>query len=181
MKKIKVLALVVTGLLTFAFVSGCLEDDGTKLEPSPVKNRHDEGILTLYFADQDANFLLVEERALEGGAEVAPEVALSALIEGPKIGGRFATIPKETELLDIEIKDEFAYVNFNKGFVDNYMLGSAAEAMTIYSVVNTLTEFKEIKSVKFLSEGKSLDIIGSNFDFRVQVFERNEDLIGSER
>lgn len=180
MKSLKMSALLLIALIALISISACLNKDGAKPEPPKIDNRHDEGIITLFFADKDANFLLIEERTVEGEGEITPKVAFKALIEGPAAKGRFATIPKNTKLLSLEIKDKIAYVNLSHDFKENYLLGSAAETMTIYSIVNTLTGFSDIRAVKFLLEGAPLVIEGSNFDFKVQIFERNEDLIASE-
>ncbi len=173
MKNLKFLAIFIMVASIIFSASGCSKgsnQDGVK--PS---------VLKLYFADKEAQFLLLEKRELNQSMAATPKEALAALIAGPKVEGHFPTIPKGSELLGIEIEDGLVSVDFNMEFKNNYQLGSAAEGMTIYSIVNTLTEFNDIKRVRFLVEGKALDIAGSNYDFTVQTFERDEDLISTQK
>jgi len=72
------------------------------------------------------------------------------LIKGPKVAGLKPTIPEGTKLRSaIKIEGDVAIVDFTKEFRDNHPGGKAEERMTIYSVVNSLTELKEINKVKF--------------------------------
>ena len=53
------------------------------------------------------------------------------------------------------IKDGVATVNLTKDFVDKHPGGKDAERLTLYSIVNSLTEVKDIQKVKFLINGKA--------------------------
>jgi len=192
MRTLKFLVVILSVLLIGAFICGCQEEKELETRPvneSEIVEEFSESTetatseteseiteLTLYFSDGQAMYLLPEKRKVPK-TETPAQVAIEELIKGSEEAGHVSTIPEGTMLNSIDIDDETAYVDFSEEFKENYQLGSAAEIMTVYSIVNTLTEFPAIKKVKFLVEGKPLEIPGSNFDFKTQEFSRNADLI----
>ena len=48
----------------------------------------------------------------------------------------------------------FHLIDLSKEFIDNHEGGEEAENLTIYSIVNTLTELNEVASVKILINGR---------------------------
>ena len=130
--------------------------------------------ITLYFGDNQGEKLVKEVRTVPKTEAVA-KVAVEELIKGPTQGGE-ATMPKGTRLLDISVKEGTAEVNLSKEFVDNHPGGSAGERLTIYSVVNTLTEFSTIKQVRFLVEGSPVDTIAGHMDVS-QPVQREESVL----
>jgi len=192
LKLFKFLIIFMFIMSIAVFTIGCNKEEKTKIEnqgetetlyevkesTTTVSNASETEMirLTLYFPDKEAMYLLAEERDV-AKTKAPAEAAIEELIKGPKEERHIAVIPVRTELNGINIEDETAYVDFNEEFKTNYRLGSAAETMTVYSIVNTLTEFSTIKKVKFLVNGESFEIEGSNFDFKIQEFSRNEDLI----
>jgi len=72
------------------------------------------------------------------------------LIKGPKVAGLKPTIPEGTKLRSaIKIEGDVAIVDFTKSSGIIIREEKAEERMTIYSVVNSLTELKEINKVNF--------------------------------
>jgi len=117
---------------------------------------------TLYFSDQEAEFLIGEKREIRKRDEVEEEVqeVIRELIKGPK-GRLLPTLPSQTELLSLQLDDKgIAKVNFSRALSKDHPGGSSAEMMTVYSVVNTLIiNFPVIKRVQFLVEGKEIESI----------------------
>lgn len=191
MKHFKFFVILVVITAICFFVAGCDKEEPktngenevisveeTSLDESGAEFETDEETtkLTIYFSDEQAMYLLPETREILK-TETPAQAAIEELIKGPEEAGHIGTIPEGTMLNGIKIEDETAYVDFSEEFKANYQLGSAAEVMTVYSIVNTLTEFPAIKKVKFLVDGEPLEIKGSNFDFKVQEFSRNTDVI----
>lgn len=131
--------------------------------------------ITLYFAEKQAEYVVPETREIPETKAVA-EITMIELIKGPQENDHLKTIPRGTQLRSLTIKDGVAYVDFSRELVNNHPGGSAGETMTIYSVVNTLTQIPEIKKVQFLVEGKKIETIAGHYDTS-QPFERREDLI----
>jgi spore germination protein GerM len=130
--------------------------------------------IVLYFSDDQGEKLVKELRSVTKTDEVA-KAAVVELIEGPSQAG-VATIPSGTTLLGVSIARGVAEVDLSKEFVDNHQGGSAGEKMTVYSIVNTLTEFSTVKEVRFLVEGEALDTIAGHMDVSRPV-KREESLL----
>ncbi|NLB73032.1 MAG: N-acetylmuramoyl-L-alanine amidase [Firmicutes bacterium] len=121
----------------------------------------EENEVALYFAGP-TNFdddLMPEVREIPGlGAESNPDLRASRvvqeLIKGPARGSVLCpTLPRGTSLKSVKIVDNVAYVDFSKEITENHWGGSRAEELTVYSIVNTLTDVPGIKEVQILIEG----------------------------
>lgn len=137
-----------------------------------------EKSVTLYFSDMQAEYLVPEVRniKLNDGEKVEKviSVVFEELKKGPASDEMGAVIPENTRLLSAKIKDGVCTLDFSKEFVDNNM-GSAGEMMTLYSIVNSMTEIPEVKKVQFLIEGTVREVyLHSSLDM---PYERNQDII----
>ena len=111
--------------------------------------------LVLYFSDENAEYLVAERRNIEiASGDTIEKAVINELIKGPTEGGHAKTIPQETKLLSIETKNNVCFVNLSKEFVDKHSGGSTGERLTIYSIVNSLTDLGTIDKVQFLIEGE---------------------------
>lgn len=128
-------------------------------EPKETKER-----VTLYFGDQEAMYLIPEEREVVKGSKKLGEIVIAELIQGPRKASLFQTVPKEAELISLEVIDGVAYVNFNQAFQTKHWGGSAGEAMTLYSITNSLAKLPDIEKVQFLLEGKKQEAILGHAD-----------------
>ncbi|AEE96106.1 GerMN domain-containing protein [Mahella australiensis] len=133
--------------------------------------------MILYFAGSQAMYVVPEVREVDVVGRRYAQTAIEELIKGPTMPGLYPTIPNGTKLRSIKVEDGTAIVDFSKEFKENHSGGSAGELMTINSIVNTLTEFPSIKSVKFLIDGKENETLAGHVVFD-QPFTRNEDVIG---
>jgi len=119
----------------------------------------DESNITLYFSDINAENLVREIRRVKvTRGDSMEKLVLTELITGPKGQDAVRTIPQETKILSIETKDKVCFVNLSAGFVPKNTIGTAAERMTIYSIVNSLTELSNIDKVQFLIEGEKREV-----------------------
>ncbi|MEW6189267.1 MAG: GerMN domain-containing protein [Actinomycetota bacterium] len=169
------LIIFLSIVLLGAILMGCLprkekkEVEKKKVKVTKEKKREREEekpetmVITLYFGDEQAEYLLPEKREIPRTEAIA-RVAIEELIEGPKESGHFPTIPEGTRLLGIRIEDGIAHVDFSEELVERHPGGSAGETMTIYSIVNTLAEFPSIQRVKFLVEGKEIETLAEHMD-----------------
>lgn len=132
-------------------------------------------VISLYFADKDARGLQLEKRTVaRNDKEPVEKIAIAELMRGSLSDGQ-KLIPSEAKLISTEVKDGVCFVNFSKEFSEKRTAGSSAELLTIYSVVNTLTELENINKVQFLIEGQKIDSYGNMvFD---EPFIKNEELI----
>lgn len=112
-------------------------------------------VLNLYYADEKKKSLVpVEFRTtVETVAEQA-KMAVEQLAVVPEGELLHTVLPKNTEILDISVEDGLCIVDFNADFYRNRPKSETEELLTIYAIVNTLTEFEEIDEVQILVEGE---------------------------
>jgi spore germination protein GerM len=72
-------------------------------------------------------------------------------------------MPVSTRLLSLKIKDGIAAANFSSNLT-RFGGGSATEILLVAAIVNTLTEFPEIKQVQILIEGKKVETLAGHID-----------------
>lgn len=145
----------------------------------------DKKPIRLYFAN-DSNTKLKLEIRYVPASEVKKSVnnhagiIVKELINGPKNSDLKQTIPKGTKLRSsVKIKDKVATVDLSKEFVDKHPGGMPAEQLTIFSIVNSLTQIKDIEKVRFLINGKSREAYKGNFKFDIS-FSPDPKLIGND-
>jgi len=113
----------------------------------------------LYFANGMGEGLSAELRTVEFPASgTAAKAIVEELIKGPENDGNISIIPADTKILSVETKNGVCFVNLSKEFVDKYQGGTTGEMLTIYSIVNTLTELDTVSSVQILIEGEKRDV-----------------------
>jgi germination protein M len=123
----------------------------------------------LYFPSRDGRSLIPETREvreLPAGPEQLKEV-VGELIRGP-VGGELApSFPAEARVKSIFVEEPTgtAYINFSRELQTEYPGGAWTETLTIYSLVNTLTQdFPDIKQVQILVEGEVIDSLAGHID-----------------
>ena len=67
------------------------------------------------------------------------------------------------------MKNGTAVVNFSKELQTNFVGGSTGEEMLVGSIVNTLTEFSEVKNVHILVEGKNIETLSGHMDLSLPI------------
>lgn len=134
------------------------------IENEEDKNKTEEKKkIDLYFSDDQAMYLNKEQVEVD---EVTPEVALQKLIEGPSDQNHYKTLPKETKILSVNVKDGTAYVDVDSSIRKLLGGGSASEIMAVDSIVATLVLNEEfnIERVQFLIDGKEDDTFAGHID-----------------
>jgi len=144
--------------------------------------------VSLYFAastDTDA-YLTEEIREIQVSKELYKNV-VEELIKGPQSDQLYRTIPSNVKVNSVKISEGTATVDFSKEIITNFQEiphSSTTEVLAIFSIVNTLTEFEEIKKVKITIEGKDSGQVDGLYieDFWGHVgiyeeFTRNETII----
>ena len=131
--------------------------------------------LNLYFANKIGDKLINQSTVIEYNANVALEkVVVEQLIAGPSETGYYPTIPKDTKLMSITTKDGVCYVNLDTGFTSQGydVLGT----VTIYSIVNSLTELPDISGVQILVNGETSITYKDNISLET-TFQMNPEMI----
>ena len=113
-------------------------------------------IATLYYQNKETKELMPEGRMIDSKTLLTDPYAtlITLLIEGPKNEKLQTVIPEGTRVLKAELKGDIVYLDLSKEFIDNHKGGQEAENMTVYAIVNTLTQLNEVNSVKILINGR---------------------------
>ncbi len=134
--------------------------------------------LNLYFANKSGDKLKNQSCVVEYNANVAVEkVVVEELIAGPTEDGYYPTIPKDTKVMSVTSKDGVCYVNLDTGFTSQGydVLGT----VTIYSIVNSLTDLPGIQSVQILVNGETNMNYKDNISLET-IFQKNSEIVVKE-
>ena len=194
MKKVRLIAMIMILVLLLCSCGNKTDETmGKDLTPisSLVIDEEEAAVLNekvpvvLYFGDEAKTKLIKEIRYVDikeakKGAETLASIMVKELITGPKAKGLTAVIPEGTSLrAPVTIEDRVATVDFTKEFVDNHPGGKELAELTVYSIVNSLTELKDIERVKITINGKNT----KNFKDKVTLdsdFPRNDAIVNKE-
>lgn len=114
----------------------------------------EETNLVLYFANEDGDKLTAQTVSVKYNSNVAFEkVIVERLMRGPSGTGLKETIPKETKLLGVSIKDGICYLNFDEGL--RKIVSGVTPEIVIYSIVNSVIESGAVNKVQIAINGDS--------------------------
>ena len=128
----------------------------------PKSETQEQMQMKVYFANEDGTKLVAKTQPKQAGDKYT--AAINALIAGTDAKDAISMIPKGTKLRSVQVKNGVAYVDFSGELVKKFGGGSAGEIMLVGSIVNTLTEFPEVKAVQILVEGKNVETIAGHMD-----------------
>ena len=102
--------------------------------------------LQLYFANEKGDKLVGERVEVHYSSNMSVEkLVVEQLIKGPITEKAYPAIPPETKIVSVSTKDGICYVNLDKGFLGQGY--DVLEMVPVYSIVNSLTETLDRKSV----------------------------------
>ena len=159
---------------------GDIKNEEIEFNPSIEPYRKDSIKVKLYFSDENAMGLCEEERDIEVSEKQSVEMRIvEELINGPKNESLVKDIPEETKINDIKTENGICYVDLSKEFISQHNGGSTGELLTIYAIVNSLTELDYVKQVQFLIDGVKETSLAGHVDFS-KTFERDESRINKD-
>lgn len=146
-----------------------VDNAGTKIKEEDTKVT-----LRLYFANEQGDGLIAVNRELSHNADISnvsmEKVVLEQLIKGPANDETFPTINPDTKIVSVTVKDGACYINFDSAF--ETAINNVTTDVTIYSIVNSLSELSNINKVQFSIEGDGDSRFRDKYDLST-VFERN--------
>ena len=83
-------------------------------------------------------------------------------------------IPENTKVLNTNLSGNCLTIDLSQEFIDNAPQDSIQKSNMIYTIVNTLTELKEVDSVKFLINGEEVSGFESDGINLTSEFTRKE-------
>ncbi len=173
----KFLAVLCVVLMSL-FAAACKQEKAVMPEGDALtESKAREYTVTLYRLPEDGTEKLYAEQAkVSGSRDELPQLALEALVNTqPQDKKMINAFPKGLKILSLKVDKGVAVVDFSRE-IYNIEAGSYSEFMLTSAITNTLTEFSEIKEVRFLIEGEKKGSIKGHIDL-LDAFERNTDLI----
>lgn len=135
--------------------------------------------LTLYFASANGMYIVPETRQVYYSRNVTQEkLVMDQLLKGPQTEGLISAIPSGTKVNSISISEDGVCVVNLDAAIETVVTG-VTENVTVYSIVNSLTELDNIKQVQILVNGETPHISNVDADLSSAV-SRNEDIINVE-
>ncbi|SDP31628.1 GerMN domain-containing protein [Selenomonas ruminantium] len=194
MKKLRAVLLVLL-TITMLCAAGCSDDKKNSADigdnptvtaeknkaPTPVQDKDKntaKGKLTVkvYYPDEQGLKLVPVQKTVKIGSDDKYTATLKALLDGTKEKGLATIVPKQAKIKSVKVQGDTAFVDFDDNLIKKFIGGSTGEEMLVGSIVNTLTEFEEIKKVQLLVEGKKIESLSGHLDLTKPV-ERMDNLI----
>ena len=148
----------------------------TDVKPPVEKETQSEKMkVKVYYPDESGLRLVEVERQIEVKKDADKyALAVETMMEPPKEKALAAIFPKRAKLLSVTVENGIATVNFDEGLRKHFVGGSAGETFLVGSVVNALTNFDEIKGVRFLIDGKEIDSLSGHMDLSEPLGRMND-------
>jgi spore germination protein GerM len=135
--------------------------------PAPPAGRKIKARL-FYVAEDGTHLTGVEREIAYGEGTVAQANEIVAAQIAPVAEPLVSAVPAGTTLRALFIGDRGdAYVDFSREIIASHPGGSTTELLTIYTIVNALTEnLPAVHAVQLLVDGKEVDTIAGHVDLR---------------
>lgn len=154
---------------------GTMSSDSFVENPGKQINSSVETTLTLYFSNSDGTGLVKETRNVHYSSNISMEkLVMEQLIEGPKSSSLIGTIPSGTTLISVSQVDGVCYVNLSESF--RSQSPTVPEEITLYSIVNSLTELQGVTKVQLVINGSTEGYVKYNFEL-AKMYEKNKELV----
>lgn len=173
MKVERALAVVLMALLLLLAGRALFDWFSLEEEILPVVIDGSQPFYAVYFASLQGELLEPELR--QGVATV--EQIWADLAAGPRFKHLVGVIPPETRLLGHRRSGDTLYLNFSAQLVSNHPRGSTAEIMTVYGIVNSMTEIPGINKVQILVENQLVDTLAGHLNLR-RALPRDYEVLG---
>lgn len=163
MKRIMILIVIMISAISL-FTYLVVVNSGTEVEEyvpqeEITDNELRNTIVTLYFESKESGQIQPEARLVDSKELLNDPYSylVNLLIEGPKNESLRKVIPEGVCLKNATLIGECLTLNFSKEFINNSNGDAFSKSNIIYSIINTVTELKEVSRVKFLIEDEESD------------------------
>ena len=152
---ITVIFIIVIIILIICSISTEVENNVENIAETEPEEEITEDVLrqtdiTLYFVDNTSGILVKENRKIDS-KELIDSPYRYVLIKGPESEGLSNPIPEGTKINSVQFEKGTLKIDLSEEFLNSSGTNS------IYSLVNTLTEFTEVNGVKITVNGKVRD------------------------
>lgn len=153
------LAVVLAGLILL-LVARSMYFPSQKRDILPVLIDIEQPFYAVYFSSPQGD--LLEPEFHQGIASI--EQVLTDLLAGPRLSYFVNVIPTGTEVLGYSRAGSTLYVNFSHHLISNHPGGSRGEILTVYAIVNSLTDLPGVDQVQILVENQTVPTLAGHLD-----------------
>ena len=148
-----------------------IQNTGSSLHSYQVGN------FSLYFAGKEGKLVREAVEVRYNSNISAEKQIIEQLIKGPSGENALSTLPEDTKLLGVSVRDGVCYVNFSEEFLQP--VDQVDPKLTIYSIVNSITASGSAGKVQILVNGETNLSYQETIDIS-KPFSMNADLIEEE-
>lgn len=159
--KITLLLLILIIIIIY-FQFAIIQKETSELPPIEPFSSYKDFIVTLYYPDISMSKLVPEIRKISNDNAKIEEIIIKELLKGTNNEKLINVIPNKTKLISITTVGDVIFINFSKKII-NKDLTEKEEALMLYSIVNTITQLKNITQVQILIEGEIKEIFQNHF------------------
>ncbi|MBO4401637.1 MAG: GerMN domain-containing protein [Selenomonadaceae bacterium] len=135
----------------------------TDTAPSTPRERNID--IKVYFPDEAGiNLVAVKRRIRITSENQKYEDAVKIIMANPKEMELTSIFPRGAKLNKITLENGTAYVDFSETLQRYFVGGSTGEELLVTSLVDTLTEFPEVKRVQILIDGEEIETLAGHMD-----------------
>lgn len=117
--------------------------------------------ITLYYLGSDGRYLVSESQILVvEESEPIERYVIEELIRGPKNEAYRTLIPEGTEVLNVYTEKGTCYVDLSEAFLTGRSGDSLTNRLAVYSIVNSITNLKNVERVQILVNGETVERYG---------------------
>jgi hypothetical protein len=112
--------------------------------------------IQLYFTAPAGDFLVAESYEIPACDQDSDCIRslLDGLINGSR-QGNLPVLPKETQVVTVEVINDLVRIDFSRQLVDFHPGGSLSELLSVYSLINSINEnFPYIRQLQIVVEGE---------------------------
>ncbi|MEA1964332.1 MAG: GerMN domain-containing protein [Candidatus Aerophobetes bacterium] len=184
-KKGRILIYILAGIVIFTagiLFAPLIRERGYQIKKwisKPFISPPGMRVVKLYFSSPDEKYLSPQEREIVASSQITEEIkeVMEELIKGPEGASLSPTLPQDTKVRAVFVKDENIYVDLDFSSGKKHPGGSTGELLTIYSIVNTLlVDFPSQSRVQILIQGKPEETLAGHIDIR-EPLDKRMDLI----
>lgn len=134
-------------------------------DPAPSTPRERNIDIKVYFPDESGiNLVAVKRRIRITSENQKYEDAVKIIMANPKEPELTSIFPRGAKLNGVTVDNGTAYVDFSETLQRYFVGGSTGEELLVTSLVDTLTEFPEIKRVQILIDGAETETLAGHMD-----------------
>ncbi len=173
MKKERILLILIGVILCIMIILTFLsvfkkdkEEEVSEITPFEEITEEEERqtMITLYYVNTETNTLMPEARVIDAKdlLENPYKTLVQELLAIPRNEKLKSALPEGVKVNDAVLEGNVATIDLSKEFIENQQNDNSKITLSVYAIVNTLTELNEVKFVKILVDNEEKQFFDEN-------------------